>query len=63
MDRVEIVSTAETLKTPAGSFENVVHAAETSPLEKGLKDHKWYAAGVGQLKDEDFVLARYGAAR
>jgi len=63
MDRAEIVSNTESLKTPAGSFEKVIHVVETSPMEKTLKDHKWYAAGVGQIKDEEFVLARYGMAR
>ncbi len=47
MDRCEILSDNEKIVTPAGTFESVV---ETSPLEKGLYDHKWYAPGVGQVK-------------
>jgi hypothetical protein len=61
MDRVEILSAAETVTTPAGTFKNCIHVAETSPLERGLKDHKWYAAGVGQVKDGKLPLVRYGA--
>jgi hypothetical protein len=60
MDRVEIVSDREKIAVPAGTFENCVHTLETSPLEKGLKDHKWYAPGVGQVKDGDMVLVKYG---
>jgi hypothetical protein len=60
MDRVEIVSDHDRLVTPAGTFENCVQAAETSPIEKGLKDHKWYAAGIGQVKDAEWVLVKYG---
>jgi hypothetical protein len=56
MDRVEIVSTNETLKTPAGTFEHCVHLKETTPLE-GDVSHKWYAPGVGMVKDDDFELA------
>jgi hypothetical protein len=34
---------------------------ESSELEKGLHDHKWYAPGVGQVKDAEMVLVKYGA--
>jgi len=60
MDRAEIVSVDEKVRTPAGAFDRCVHVRETSPLEKGLKDHKWYAAGVGQVKDEKLELVEYG---
>jgi hypothetical protein len=56
MDRVEIVSTDETLKTPAGTFEHCLHLKETTPLE-GDVSHKWYAPGVGIIKDDEFELA------
>ena len=57
MDRVEIVSTDETVTTPAGTFEHCVHLKETTPLE-GDVSHKWHAPGVGLVKDDDFELAR-----
>ena len=56
MDRFEIVSDQEKVTTPRGSFEKCLHIVETSPIEKGLKDHKWYAAGVGLVKDGEMVL-------
>jgi len=56
MDRVEIVSTNETLKTPAGTFEHVVHLKETTPLEADVS-HKYYAPGIGMIKDDEFELA------
>jgi hypothetical protein len=56
MDRVEIVSTDETVKTPAGTFEHCVHLKETSALD-GDVSHKWHAAGVGIVKDDEFELA------
>jgi hypothetical protein len=59
MDRVEILS-EEKVVTPAGTFEKCIHVFETSPLEKGLKDHKWYAPGVGLVKDAEMVLVKYG---
>jgi hypothetical protein len=56
MDRVEVVSIDETVKTPAGSFEHCVHLRETTPLE-GDVSHKYYAPGVGMIKDDEFELA------
>jgi len=60
MDRVEILSDHDKVVTPAGTFESCIQVVESSPLEKGLKDHKWYAAGVGQVKDAEMVLVKYG---
>jgi hypothetical protein len=56
-DRAEIISASEKVVTPAGTFENCVRVVETSEMEKGLHDHKWYARGVGQVKDAEMVLA------
>jgi hypothetical protein len=59
-DRAEILSVNAKIATPAGTFEQCVHTVETSALEKGLRDHKWYAPGVGQVKDSEMVLVKYG---
>jgi hypothetical protein len=60
MDRIEILSVEEKITVPAGAFDRVVHVQETSPIEKGLKDHKWYAPAVGQVKDAAMPLVKYG---
>jgi hypothetical protein len=60
MDRAEIVSGSERISTPAGTFEKCIHTLETSDLEKNMADHKWYAAGVGPVKDGKMLLVRYG---
>lgn len=60
MDRAEILPGLETISAPAGSFANCVHVAETSAMEKRMADHKWYAAGVGLVKDGEMVLVKYG---
>jgi hypothetical protein len=59
MDRAEIISVDEKITTPAGTFEHCVHTVETSALEKGLHDHKWYAPGIGQVKDGEMLLVNY----
>jgi hypothetical protein len=56
MDRVEVVSIDETVKTPAGTFEHCVHLRETTPLERDVS-HKYYASGIGIIKDDEFELA------
>jgi hypothetical protein len=59
MDRAEIKSTNSSLITPAGKFANVVYVVESSPLEVG-SSKKWYASGVGPVKDDDMSLVKYG---
>ena len=56
LDRVEIVSVDETVKTPAGTFQHCLHLRETTPLDPDVS-HKYYAPGVGMIKDDDFELA------
>jgi hypothetical protein len=60
MDRIEIKSMTEKITVPAGTFENCILIEETTPLEKGAKDHKWYAKGVGPVKDAEMPLVSYG---
>ena len=55
LDRVEIVSVDETVKTPAGTFDHCVHFRETTPMEPDIS-HKYYAPGVGVIKDDEFEL-------
>jgi hypothetical protein len=57
MDRVEVISINETVKTPAGVYEHCVHLRETTPLEADVS-HKYYAPGIGIIKDDDFELAK-----
>lgn len=58
MDRVEVVSIEERVDTPAGTFEHCVHLRETTPLERGTGD-KWFAPGVGLVKDGGMVLVSH----
>ena len=51
MDRAEIVSVNETVTTPAGTFRNCVHMKEVG-------EDKWYAPGVGLVKDGKLVLVK-----
>jgi hypothetical protein len=57
MDRAEVVSVTEEVKVPAGAFKNCLHTKESSALESG-SEAKYYAPGVGLIKDADFVLVK-----
>ncbi|MEX2721831.1 MAG: hypothetical protein Q6362_010545 [Candidatus Wukongarchaeota archaeon] len=55
-DRAEIISMTETVQTPFGTFENCLKIEETTPLEPGVKEYKYYAAGIGLIQDGDLKL-------
>ena len=60
LDRAEIAGLHETLKTPAGEFKDCLKVAETTPLEKGAKEYKLYAPGVGLINDASLLLVEFG---
>jgi hypothetical protein len=60
MDRARILSLDEVVLTPAGTFENCLKTEETSPLEPDAKEYKYYAPGIGLVRDGPFRLVRYG---
>lgn len=62
MDRAEIVSISETVKTPAGEFKNCLKVEETTPLEPANIGYKYYAPGIGIVKDGKLLLVKYGKA-
>ena len=59
MDRAEIVSNKETMQTSAGRFENCLKTEETTLLEPKAKEYKFYAPGIGLIKDGNLLLTKY----
>lgn len=57
MDRAEVLSVTATVKVPAGTFTGCLHTRESSAIERGAED-KWYAPGVGLVKDAEFELVK-----
>jgi len=57
MDRAEIVSSTDSLRTPAGTFHNCVRTRESSAMESGSEE-KLYAPGIGLVKDDKLVLVK-----
>lgn len=60
MDRAEIVGLEETVQTPVGEFKNCLKVEETTPLEPETKEYKYYAAGIGLLRDGSLKLVKHG---
>ena len=60
MDQMKIISLTENLQTPAGNFSKVLKSEESSPLEPGTKEYKFYAPGIGLIKEQHLLLVKYG---
>lgn len=60
MDRAEIVSLNETCETPAGTFSNCMKVKEGTALNILETEYKYYAPGIGLIRDADLLLKRYG---
>ena len=48
-DMAEVLSLKESASVPYGSFDNLLMTREWSPLNPDIVEHKYYAAGVGQV--------------
>ena len=60
MDRAEVVSLDRKVTTPAGKFKNVLKIQESTPLEPGHIEFKYYVKGIGLIKDGPAKLVKYG---
>jgi hypothetical protein len=58
MDRAEVVKLDATITTPFSTFTNALFTRETTPLEPGQVSTKYYAPGVGLVKDGPAELVR-----
>jgi hypothetical protein len=60
MDRAEIVGLRETVRTAVGEFRNCLKSEETTPLEPGIREYKYYAPGIGLVQDGALKLVKHG---
>lgn len=60
MDRAEIVSLTETCKTPAGTFSKCMKVKETTAMDLLTSEYKYYAPGIGLIRDADLQLIKHG---
>jgi hypothetical protein len=59
LDRAETVSISEVVETPAGTFENCLKTKETTPLEPGAVEFKFYAPDIGLIQDGELKLVDF----
>ncbi len=59
-DRFRILDMAATISTPAVSSHNAMLTEETTPLEPGTVDHKYYVQGIGTVKEQQVAGAPPG---
>lgn len=50
-DMADLVSVSESATVPYGSFDHMLKTFEHTPLEPDLKENKYYAVGIGLVKD------------
>jgi hypothetical protein len=62
-DRFQILSLSSTVSTPAVSSTQAILTQETTPLEPGIVDHKYYVAGVGTVLEDTVQGAPPGSER
>jgi len=51
-DMAEVLSLAESITVPYGSFEDVLSTRDWTPLEPSIAENKYYAPGVGLVREE-----------
>lgn len=49
-DKATILSTNETVTIGLGTYTKCVETVETTVLDPGVKENKWYAPGIGEIK-------------
>ena len=59
-DHFRILDLAATISTPAVSSNNAMLTEETTPLEPGIVDHKYYVQGIGTVKEQQVAGAPPG---
>jgi hypothetical protein len=48
----EVLSLNESVSTPFGDFGHALQTRDTSVLERGVVEHKFFARGVGEVRSE-----------
>ncbi|MCI0397492.1 MAG: hypothetical protein L0332_31870 [Chloroflexi bacterium] len=52
-DMAEVLSLSESVTVPYGSFDDVLQTEESTPLEHRVREHKFYAQGIGLIMTVD----------
>jgi len=58
-DMAKVLSLNESVTVPYGSFTNCLKTREFTPLEPDAKENKFYAPGVGFIKEINVVTGEH----
>jgi hypothetical protein len=50
-DQFKVLDVSSAVTVPAGHYQPALLTEETTPLEPGVVDHKYYARGIGNVKE------------
>jgi hypothetical protein len=53
LDQAKVLSSGTAVHVPYGPFPNTLGTIEHTSLEPGVKERKWYAPGIGEIKSAD----------
>ena len=59
-DQAKVFGDFGLVKVPAGTYRHTIGTKETSRLEPGVVERKWYAPGVGEIKSQDVKGSKEG---
>ncbi|MEW6401982.1 MAG: hypothetical protein AB1649_09290 [Chloroflexota bacterium] len=54
-DKGQVLSVAEEVSIPFGSFQNVLRTRDFSAIDPNLNENKFYASGIGMIKEIDLA--------
>lgn len=59
-DQAKVLGDSGTVQVPAGTFRHTIATKETTRLEPGIVEKKWYAPGIGEIKSQDVKGSKEG---
>jgi hypothetical protein len=59
-DQAKVLGKTATVTVPAGTYRHTIGTKETSRLEPGVAERKWYAPGVGEIRSQDVKGSKEG---
>jgi hypothetical protein len=59
-DQAKVLGDTGQVKVPAGTYRHTIGTKETTRLEPGIVEKKWYAPGVGEIKSQDVKGSKEG---
>src|SRR4051794_7053240 len=52
-DHAKVLTLSASVSVPFGTFHDVLKTKETTPLDPGVVEDKYYARGVGEVREQD----------